>query len=239
MAKQLTPAQVNAAYAAAQAKNKSAQQTQAWHNNIGIFNNSIKTPATGMTQNTIGGGNNQNDTTGMITSSQLALQNNPGSVKPPVVVAKPPVAVAPPKTVTPAAKPVVVANPPVAVAAPMMTSRMMTAAPMMVADPVKAPVPVPVKAPVVDPAIARLAASASAYNAQAAKDRAAGLKAGWDPAALDKMAASNLAIMKANGYKGYAKGGAVKMAKGGSVRSSASSRGDGIAQRGKTRGMIR
>jgi hypothetical protein len=35
-----------------------------------------------------------------------------------------------------------------------------------------------------------------------------------------------------------AKGGTVKMAKGGSVRSSASRRGDGIAQRGKTKGRI-
>ena len=38
--------------------------------------------------------------------------------------------------------------------------------------------------------------------------------------------------------KGKAKGGTVKMAKGGSVRSSASRRGDGIAQRGKTKGRI-
>jgi hypothetical protein len=35
-----------------------------------------------------------------------------------------------------------------------------------------------------------------------------------------------------------AKGGTVKMAKGGSVRSSASRRGDGIAQRGKTKGRM-
>ncbi len=38
--------------------------------------------------------------------------------------------------------------------------------------------------------------------------------------------------------KGKAKGGTVKMAKGGSVRSSASRRGDGIAQRGKTKGRM-
>ena len=35
------------------------------------------------------------------------------------------------------------------------------------------------------------------------------------------------------------KGGAVKMAKGGMTRSSASSRGDGIASKGKTRGRLR
>ena len=43
---------------------------------------------------------------------------------------------------------------------------------------------------------------------------------------------------KENAGMKKAKGGTVKMAKGGSVRSSASRRGDGIAQRGKTKGRI-
>ena len=46
-------------------------------------------------------------------------------------------------------------------------------------------------------------------------------------------------LLKRYGVETKAKGGAVKTyAKGGSVKSSASKRGDGIAQRGKTRGKI-
>jgi len=45
--------------------------------------------------------------------------------------------------------------------------------------------------------------------------------------------------MEGEGFVMRKKGGAVKMAKGGMTRSSASSRGDGIASKGKTRGRMR
>jgi hypothetical protein len=45
-------------------------------------------------------------------------------------------------------------------------------------------------------------------------------------------------LERTDDQQAFKKGGAVKMAKGGSVKSSASKRADGIAQRGKTRGKM-
>lgn len=73
----------------------------------------------------------------------------------------------------------------------------------------------------------------------AADEKAASDKDAADKkAVVDRIAASTAAGQAAR-QPGMRKGGAVKKyAKGGSVKSSASKRGDGIAQKGKTRGKI-
>ena len=71
---------------------------------------------------------------------------------------------------------------------------------------------------------------------QLAKDAAAKKEEDDKKAAFDKIASNSGRNAPPPGMR---KGGAVKTyAKGGSVKSSASKRGDGIAQKGKTRGKI-
>ena len=77
---------------------------------------------------------------------------------------------------------------------------------------------------------------------QLAKDAAAKKEEDDKKAAFDKIASNrgrDAQILPIAPPPGMRKGGAVKTyAKGGSVKSSASKRGDGIAQKGKTRGKI-
>jgi len=75
---------------------------------------------------------------------------------------------------------------------------------------------------------------------QLAKDAAAKKEEDDKKAAADKIASNSGRNAPPPGpQSGMRKGGAVKTyAKGGSVKSSASKRGDGIAQKGKTRGKI-
>lgn len=100
--------------------------------------------------------------------------------------------------------------------------------------------------------IARQSASASEIAARQAeiarKEKAFQARVAFDPARASSIPlehSQNVSFAKQY-QRGRAKGGAVKMASGGmtsskmsSKPSAASSRGDGIAQRGKTRGMIR
>ena len=204
MAKQLTPAEVNAAYKKAQSKDTFNQMKQTGANTLGIMGNTIKNADSNMSQN---GVFNSSVGQAKITADRNiaakaaadkvaadkkandaayeAYEKKAAAAK--VVAAKPPVIAAKP--------PVIAAKPPVVVIPPK------TVTPVIAAKPPMAMTTIMPQALSKTPLIA-------------AKP----------PVAV---------IKKANG------GNVSSFAKGGSVKSSASRRGDGIAQRGKTRGMIR
>ena len=197
MAKQLTPAEVNAAYKKAQSKDTFNQMKQTGANTLGIMGNTIKNADSNMSQNGVFNSSvgqakitADRNIAAKAAADKVAADKKANdaayeayekkaaaakvvAAKPPVIAAKPPVVVIPPKTVTP----VIAAKPPMAMTTIMPQALSKT--PLIAAKP---------------------------------------------PVAV---------IKKANG------GNVSSFAKGGSVKSSASRRGDGIAQRGKTRGMIR